>query len=147
VIRALLDVIEFTGDYAALGRKLNPSISPKQARESIKLLEKLQLIIKNDKGVYKPTEKSVTSGQVIQNELIKEYQFKSLDLAKTIILKNASKPQNIYNNVISVSSDGYKKIESHLQKFKSEIRSIVHKDNKSAEFVCQLNIQLFQNTK
>ena len=51
--------------------------------------------------------------------------------------------QNVSTNMISLSPEAYRRIETRLQKFKAEVRSIVHKDDKPAEWVYLLNLQLF----
>ena len=67
-----------------------------------------------------------------------------LDLAKQALLKKPENiSQNISTNVISVSKEGYEQINRKIERFRSEIRSLVHKDEKPSECVCQLNIQLF----
>ncbi len=142
-IRAILDIYDFKDDYTALGKKIFPPISAKKAEESIALLLKLGLIKKNTNGFYKPTEKSISTGSYIQNELIKQYQMKCIDLARIVLLKNRKKPQNISTNTISISETGYKRLEKKLQQFKAEIRSMVHKDEHPADRVYQFNIQLF----
>ena len=60
---------------------------------------------------------------------------KCLELAKTAIIKNESMPQTIATNTISISAEGYKRLEKKIHKFRSEVRAIVHKDEKKAEKV------------
>lgn len=146
-IRAILNIYDFSGDYKGLAQKVFPNISPKQAKESIKLLEKLKLIKKDEHGHYKLTENSISTPDYIKNDLVKQYQMKCLDLAKTAIIINESLPQTITTNTISVSEEGYKLIEKKIHKFRSEVRSLIHKDENKAEKVYQLGIQLFPNSK
>jgi uncharacterized protein (TIGR02147 family) len=68
-------------------------------------------------------------------------------MVKQSLVKTASGPQTISTNVISISNTAYKRIEKKIEKFRSEIRSLVHKDEKPAESVYQLDIALFPNSK
>ncbi len=145
-IRAILNYYTFSGDYKELAKKVFPSISVAQAKESVHLLEKLHLIEKDDEGNYQLTDNSISAPEYIRNDLIKQYQMKCLDLAKNSIIKNGSHPQTIATNTISISNEGYKRLEKKINKFRSEVRSLVHKDEHTAEKVYQLNIQLFPNS-
>lgn len=145
-IRAILNIIDFSGNYKELSKKVFPNITTKQARESIQLLKKLNLIEKNKDGLYKVTDISISAPEYIRNDLIKHYQMKSLDLAKISISMDHSIPQTISTNTISISKEGYKRLEKKIHKFRSEVRSLVHKDEDEPDRVYQLGIQLFPNS-
>jgi uncharacterized protein (TIGR02147 family) len=144
---AVLDIIDFKDSYADLAKKLNPPITAKQARESIALLRKLGLIKKNERGFLKPVDRSITTGSYVKNALISQYQAKCLDLAKRAIASEAMGPKNFSTMTLRISKDAYKVLEKRLQSFKAEVRSIAHKDEKPAEVVYQVNIQVFPNSR
>lgn len=145
-IRAILNYYKFSGDYKKLAKMVFPPISVTQAKESVSLMERLKLIEKDNKGYYHLTNNSISAPEYIRNDLIKQYQIKCLDLAKNSIIKNDSQPQTIATNTISISKAGYKRLEKKIHKFRSEVRSLVHKDENCAERVYQINIQLFPNS-
>jgi uncharacterized protein (TIGR02147 family) len=147
VIRALLDIMDFSDDYAALSKKVFPTITVSEAKSSITLLKDLGLIAKNDKGFYKPTDKSITTPDFIRDELVKSYQLNCLDMAKTAMMKGNVKPFSVNTNMISISQNGYKRLEKQIIKFRSEVRSLVHKDEEPAENVFLLNITLIPTSK
>lgn len=146
-IRALLYIYDFDNNYIQLAKRVFPPITTKQAKESITLLKKLQLIAKDGNGYYKPTDKSITTSDYIRNEIILQYQLKCLELAKSAIVKNKKQKQLITTNTISISEKGLNLIEKKIQKFRSEIRSLVHKDENRADKVYQLDILMFPNSK
>lgn len=147
VIRALLHIYDFKDDYAGLARKVFPPICARQVRESIALLEKLNLIAKNDNDFFKPTEKSIATSDGVRDELIRHYQLSCLEMAKNALLQNSSNPQSISTNVISISPEGFRRLEKKINQFRAEVRSLVHKDAKQAERVFQLDIMLFPNSR
>ena len=147
VIRALLHIHDFKDDYARLARAVFPPITVKQAKESVAILQKLNLIAKNAHGFYKPTEQSIATPDGVRDELIKHYQLSCLEMAKQSLLKNSSLPQTISTNVISISHEGYKRVEKKIKKFRSEIRALVHKDEHPAERVYQMDFLLFPNSR
>jgi uncharacterized protein (TIGR02147 family) len=148
VIRALLDVMDFQDDYKELARVLYPPISLLKVKESIQLLKNLDLVIKDEKGCWRPSQKSITTSDYLKNELIFNYQMQCLELAKHALLKRQNNmPRNISTNILSVSAPTYERINKKIEKFRSEIRSLVHKDDQPSDYVYQLNIQLFPSAK
>jgi uncharacterized protein (TIGR02147 family) len=147
VIRALLNIIEFKGDYAQLSRMVYPEITAGQARESVKLMLDLGLIVKNDSGVYRPTESAISTPDFIRDDLVRQYQLAVHENARLTIMHPPKECSIIATNVISMSSNCYKQIEKAIKKFRSEIRSLVHKDDHPADRVFQLNLYLYPNSK
>lgn len=143
VIRAILDVIDFKDDYAGLGKALIPQVTPKKVRESITLLKSLNLIRLDQRGFWKPSDKSIATSDFIKDELIYYYQAQCLELARQALVNHNGRRQNISTNIISISNAGFQRINKKIEKFRAEIRSLVHKDGNPSDGVYQLNIQLF----
>ena len=147
VIRALLDVMDFKDDYKSLSKSLCPRVSIKKVMESISLLKRLGLIKLDDNGYWRPSDKSIVTSNYLKDDFVLQYQIQCLELAKQALLKRLGQPQKISTNIISLSNDCYIRIQKKIDKFKGEIRSLVHKDNKPSDFVYQMNIQLFPSAK
>ncbi len=146
VVRALIAIIPFTQDYAALARMIWPPITPKLCKDSVKLLQDLELIQKEADGIWKPTQKAISTPPYAGEEYVRNYQLKCLDLAKHAIMHNRTMPQSISTNTLYVSAQGYQRIQKRIEKLRSEVRSLVHKDSDPADRVCQLDILLFPNS-
>lgn len=140
---SLLDVLDFTDDYQGLAKRIFPAITAAQARESVALLGKLGLIRRTEDGFWKPTAKTLDSGSYVQNELVRQYQLQCLELSKRAMLLDHRAARNFSTVTLSVSKAGCELIEKKLQKFKSEARSIAHREAVPADRVYQLNIQYF----
>jgi uncharacterized protein (TIGR02147 family) len=142
VVRAILDIIEFDDDYAALARSIIPPVKVNRIRESVKLLAGLGLIAKNKQGFFKPTDKVLSTLPFARDPIVHQFQVQSLEAALRAFLSGNKQPHRVMTKTISISEQGYKRIERHLDKFNSEIRSIVHKDEQQADRVYQLTITL-----
>jgi uncharacterized protein (TIGR02147 family) len=143
VIKAVLEVFDFRGDYKELAKQLLPAITAKQAKASIKLLLDLGLVQKNSKGLYKPTDKVISTGAFAQEDIIRQFQAKCFEAARFAAVCRQKQPKRMLTKTISISADGYKRLEKRLEKFSSEVRTIVHKDELPADRVYQLSIALF----
>jgi uncharacterized protein (TIGR02147 family) len=147
VIRAILDVFDFIDDFKRLANMVIPPITVPQAKRSIKLLLSLNLIRPNEKGFLKPTEESVQTEEYVHDEIIKHHQAQSMEMAKLTLLGNNDQPTDYSTSILSISEEGLKKIQKRLAKFRDEIRALVHNDDKAADRVYHLDIQLFPNSK
>ncbi len=146
-IRALLNIVDFKNDYTALAKSVLPPITKKQAIESVKLLKSLHLVSTDAKGFLRPTDQIIKTPDYLKDEIIKRYQAHSLELGRLRLLKNTNIPQSITTNIISISDRGYNRIEKRIQKFRSEIRALVHKDEGRISKVYHFDILLFPNSK
>lgn len=142
-VRALLDIIDFKNDYKSLANRIFPQISLKQAKETIALLKQLGMIAENENGFLKPTDKVISSGNLIQDELIKQFQMKCLEHAKNVLACNSDQAHRNITLTISLSGEAFDSVSERIQQFKSEIRTIVQKDEKPASRVYHININLF----
>lgn len=143
VIRAMLDVFDICDDYAAIATKVVPPITIRQAEDSIRLLESLGLIAKNEKGFYKPTEKTLVTPEFVQDELVLQYQMSCFKIAHESIRKSYKQPKHVSTNTISISHNGYKRLQKQIHKFRAQVRSLVHKDETPAETVYQICLAAF----
>jgi uncharacterized protein (TIGR02147 family) len=149
VVRAILNIVDFKkdSDYLKLAYQVFPHLTENQARKSIELLLDLGLVKENSQGFIKPTSKAITTGAYAADEIIKQYQLKSFDIAKEAILKNQSHSQRVITKMVSISEEGYERILKNLEAFNSIVDSVVQKDEKPADRVYQLNIALFPHSK
>jgi uncharacterized protein (TIGR02147 family) len=146
-IRALLEIFDFRGDYAWLAKKLNPSITPREARSAVTLLNKLGIIKKNASGVFKPAEKSISAPQNIKDDLIRHYQLKFLNLAQTVLAQRSGEMSFSSTNTISISERGHKRLLQLTKKFQDQVRSLVHKDEDAPSKVLQIGVVMYPLSK
>lgn len=146
VIRELLETFDFRNDYTMLAQKIDPPISQKQAKESIALLKKLQLIEENSNGVLKPTDRVITTADNVQHHLVEQYQLLLLERARDRIVtnKNGHKTNTM---TIAVSRDGLDHVLEHMKQFRSTVRSIAHKDEFRDKKVYEVVLHIHTQSK
>jgi uncharacterized protein (TIGR02147 family) len=143
-VLSILDIHDFRGDVADLAKRVQPVITPAQARESIALLAKLGLIQRRADGVWKASDKTLDAGGYVQDELLKQFQLQCMELAKKSLIRQNPKSTRSFSTVtVSVSGPASDLIEKKLQKFKAEVRAIAHKDDLPADRVYHLNLHYF----
>lgn len=147
VIRALLNIIDFKDDYANLARKVFPPVTVSEAKGAVQLLLEFELIAPDDNGFLRPTQKTISAPECVRDELIRQYQLSCLDHARDAVIKPDDKHRIIATNTISISERGYNRLITKINKFRSEVRALVNKDEEPAEKVYQITITFIPVSK
>lgn len=146
-IRSLLEIIDFKNEYVSLARTLNPEITVRQAKGSIALLKKLGLVKENEQGFLKPADRVLTTGESVKDLLIRQYQAANLKLGCQAIFDSDKNPCKTLTYTMHISDRGYKRVIARMEQFRSELRSIIHKDEDAPNRVYQMNVQIFSKSK
>jgi len=127
-IRAVLAIENHGDDWAALAKRVMPEITPGQAKTSVELMRELGLIRQVD-GFWKPTDKALSSGDDIRDQLVLQLQAQQFELARTAITTRCELPKDISTNTMSISSKGFEQLKRRIADFRSEVRSIIQNDD------------------
>lgn len=141
-IRSIIDMYPFKDDYKWLAKKVFPSITPKQAKKSIQLLEQLGLIKRNKDRTFQVTNKNITTGDEVTNLALQNYHKATAELAADSISQLPKDKRNISGLTIGISQETYEQICTQIKEFRAKIVKIVDMDNKS-DMVYRLTFQLF----
>jgi uncharacterized protein (TIGR02147 family) len=143
VIRELVTIVPFAADYKKLASAVEPPITPKLARESVKLLLELGMVRKNEKtGLYQQTDAYITTRDTVVSLGVNKFQRETMDLALKSHENDDRQTRDFSSLTIGISSKGFEKIKSELKDFRSYVGRIVEEDN-PADRVYQINFQLF----
>lgn len=136
-----LERISDSSDFAKLGKLFTPRLSAKEIKESLALLEKMEILRKNDAGEYCIVNSFLS---LIQDESIhvQNYLLNSIKSAKEALENLPRSDREIATMILTVSEDGYNKINKKLIHLRKEINEIVAQDD-DINRICQVNIHLF----
>lgn len=132
-VRALLGLVDLGDEPKKVASLLSPSITEAQAKDALGLLRDLELIAKDEHGFWKPTNHSLSTGESSRAELIRQLQSQQLGLVQRAVLQPDHEPgQVVATNTITISEEGLELVKKRVERFRSELRSIVHKDQSAA---------------
>ena len=146
VIRELLAFHPFVDDYRELARLLEPPISTAEAQKAVKLLEELNLIRKNEAGVYGKTDPVITSGYDTRSLAVNQFIIETLDLAKGALDKLPRDERSLSALTLSLPEDGYAMIEEKIKTFRRELLELA-RNCTDPKRVIQVNFQIFPVTR
>lgn len=145
-IRSLLGYYKFSGNYAALAKKLSPSITAKQAKESIRLLTDLGFIFKNADGVYELKDKVITTGEKWRSAAIRAFQEETIQLARESLDRHPKEARDVSTITVAVSHEDLQEIRERAREFRRSILQM-KTNNKQSDVVYQVNVQIVPLTE
>ncbi|MCR5029496.1 MAG: TIGR02147 family protein, partial [Fibrobacter sp.] len=142
VVRSLIGMYGFTGDFASLAKSVHPAITVDEAKESVELLEKCNLIEKKEDGSYVLVSKDITTGDRTSKIALRGFHQRCLALGAESIDRDPPTMRNISGLTLGISQAGYEKIVERMSAFRKEIAQIADED-KDADKVYQMQLLLF----
>lgn len=141
-VYALLDCVDFRGDFVALAKMIDPPITPVQAKASIDLLLQLELIRKQSDGRYVQTHQSLTSGESWRSMAVHAFQKGTLQLALHSLESHPRDVRDFSTLTMSLSHKDLDKVRDLIRQFRESVVKVVQ-ESEPADRVYQMNLQLF----
>ena len=141
-VRELVAIHPIKDDYKQISRMIQPSITPREAQQSIETLLKLGLIRKNSYGHYEQVKQAITSGDIWRSVAIHQFQMDTFDLAKEALNSFDASERDISTLTMSISEEYFGLIRERIKQFRNELITLVTSGKKPSR-VYQLNVALF----
>jgi len=145
VVRSVLEYFDFKNDYSLLGRQLSPSITAKEARASVQLLEELNLIRRDEAGRYRLTDTAITTGEEWKSVAIAAYQEQTIRLSYESVERHERSLRDVSTVTMNISPADFDEIRRRITEFRRSLISFVN-ESSDPDRTYQLNIQLFPLT-
>jgi uncharacterized protein (TIGR02147 family) len=145
-IRELLACFEFTGDFADLGRRVQPAISGAKARRAVEELERIGFVKKNGAGVYERIEPVWTTNREMESVAVNKMQMAMLDRAREAYDRFGREARDMSTLTLSVSDDEYRRMTGELALLRNRFLEMA-RNSQRPDRVYQLNVSLFPLSK
>jgi uncharacterized protein (TIGR02147 family) len=142
VVRELIALKPFRGDFKALAAMVNPPITAAEARKSVELLERLELIRKGMDGAYERTDAAISAGDAISKALLGAFQLQAMDLARHAMENLPSGTRNFSTLTMSVSGPTYLAMLEELRAFRRRLLEMAEA-SEQADRVYHMNFHVF----
>jgi uncharacterized protein (TIGR02147 family) len=142
VVRELVCAHDFKDDFSALGRAVLPRIGAVQARQAVRLLEKLGLIRRNGKGIFEQTMAAITADDGVTTLSQREYVATMMRRAGDAVYTFEKQQRHTSTVTVGISQPTYEVLAAEIEAFKDRVKKIVSQDP-SFSRVYQFNVALF----
>lgn len=147
VVRELVGLPEFKSDPEWISDQIMPRIRPEQAKKSLELLERLGLILWDEKNNrYVQTEKRIVTGQRVRGIGFTRYHQHMIDMGKESLTRVPGSARDISAVTVSVDLITYQKMKAMAHEFQMKMLDVAETASEP-DRIYQLNIQLFPFTK
>lgn len=120
-IHSLLSFYDWKEGYAKLAKRLSPAVTHKEAKESIQLLTKLNLIAPDSQGFLRPTNVNVSTGESWKSTAIHAFQKETIELSKESLDRHAKELRDISTVTLELN---HKDLDLVRQKVKDLRKSL-----------------------
>jgi uncharacterized protein (TIGR02147 family) len=142
VVRSLIDLYGYCGDYRELSRRLFPAVSPGKVRKSVALLERLGFIRRDEAGGYVLVDKSIATAPEVVSLAVLDYHAKAGELAIKALMELPRSKRNFSAVTLGISEATYDRMCQEIEEFRLRLQRLAEEDC-GADRVYQLNFQLF----
>ncbi|MBN1759925.1 MAG: TIGR02147 family protein [Chitinispirillaceae bacterium] len=142
VIRELVTMYDFQGDFKKIASIIRPQILPSDAKAAVNLLLRLKLLKKMDNGTYKQKDPLLVADTTVVSLALQAYTASIIDHSKNALKDIASNERHISGMTMGISPATYSLMAAEIEAFKDRIKIIASKEKKGS-VVYQMNISLF----
>lgn len=140
-IRELVGIVDFKENYGSLAKMVTPAISPREARQSIKLLLELGLIQKKN-GKYHQVDRVITTGDEVRSLAVGNFHKENLDLAKGAMSTCPPDKRDLSCLVLSLSPEAMGAVKSEIKAFRKKLLAIAN-DGMARKHIYHVSFQMF----
>jgi uncharacterized protein (TIGR02147 family) len=142
VIRELICLYDFQDNWDLMAKSVKPQITAREAKQSVLLMMRLNLIKKYKNGTYHETNTAITGGNDVVTRARRSFNSTMVLLAHDANESMPSTLRNVSGLTMGISKSCYDVLLAELAAFKERIIGIVDRD-KGGTQVYQFNFQLF----
>ncbi|MBN1308046.1 MAG: TIGR02147 family protein [Chitinispirillaceae bacterium] len=146
VIHDILSYYRFRGDYRELAKMVEPSITAREAKNSIQLLERLKFIEKAEDGTYVCRRPGISAYSEGRSVVLSAYAETMIERARHALEKMRDEERVISWAGFSVSAETFKLMKEESRAFRKKLVEIARNDC-SPERAFHLNLQIFPVSK
>jgi uncharacterized protein (TIGR02147 family) len=142
-VRALLDTGDFGDDAGAIACRLNPPITPAEARRSLDLLSSLGFLRKDERGFWRVTDAHITTGAKWRSSAIKAYQKETIELSAASLDRDPPEMRDVSSLTLSIDRECFDDIREMLRQTRALIvKRVDEMGDRPRDRVYQVNMQL-----
>lgn len=142
-IREMISLPFFKEDPIWIANILQPAINVKQADRSLKLLQRLNLVQRDENGLLRVTSKAISSEYEMKTLSLRNFSLEMIDRARESLENVPVEKREISGLTMGVSDECIERIKQRIRIFKEELISMIVDDKNESKSVYQMNVQFF----
>ncbi|MDB9744140.1 TIGR02147 family protein [Fibrobacterales bacterium] len=143
----ILNIQDLESGAKLLSKLITPSVTTIKIKKSLKLLESLNLISKDQQQYWKPTNQSIFSSGPKGGDInsIRSFQSQMMKLATDHLEITPPEERTTLSSTMSISQEGMERIQHFLTKMQKNLINLIESDE-NEDRIYQFNLQFFPLT-
>lgn len=135
LVRALLLLEPSDGNWNALARRSLLPISGAEVKKTIAVLRRLGMVVQDEDGFWRVAQQSLSTGTGVDDKILRQAQMVQLEHIRDDLLHDPEgrPPRKVTTSVVSISGPGLDRILVRMDRLRSEIRALAHRDPHPAD--------------
>lgn len=135
LVRALLLLEPSDGNWDALARRSLLPISGAEVKKTVAVLRRLGMVVQAEDGFWRVAQQSLSTGTGVDDKILRQAQMVQLEHIRDDLLHDPEgrPPRKVTTSVVSISGPGLDRILVRMDRLRSEIRALAHRDPHPAD--------------
>ncbi|MCM2277395.1 MAG: TIGR02147 family protein [Oligoflexia bacterium] len=146
VIREMVLLRDFKAEPGWIAGRLGNRVTPKEAQESLELLERLEFVIRGADGRYRQSEPLISTSDEISSLLIRDLHKQFVELGVESLFRDAIEEREMNGLTLAVSRARVPELKQAIKNFRKELNRAFTAEEVEGD-VYHLVINLFPVTR
>ena len=146
-LRELIGLEHFKEDPSWIAETMIPRITPAQARRALELLQRLNLVERDEQGRLRAKDGAVSSGAEVVSLAVSSYHKQMIQSAMDAIEEIRGKERDISSVTMTMNDENMQMVKEEIKQFRRRLLALAEDKAHEHNRVYQLNVQLFPLTK
>ncbi len=146
-IREMVNLTDFQEDPRWIADNLQPTISPQQAAQALKVLMKLKMLERDGAKRLHQVNPIVSTAADVQSLAVSNFHKEMMNIAALSLMTVPRSERDVTSVTVGVSQRQLPGVKKRIERFREELLKTIEAADKPSERIYQLNIQLFPLTK
>jgi uncharacterized protein (TIGR02147 family) len=145
-LRELLYFHPCKDDFKSLGKKLSPAVPEKDVKKALLLMEKLGMVVRDDRGYFRQSAKLISTPDFGGSLLVDNFQMAMMKLAVEALDRHPRERRDFSTLTVTLSEKSLDAVKTAMKALRQCILGLAEKDE-AVDRVYQVNMQMFPLTE
>mgnify|MGYP000918236549 FL=1 len=141
-VRELSARVDFVEDPRWIAQQILPAITTKQAKSALETLERLGLLVRDEKGRLTRGEPSLTTGHEVRSVVVPAYHRQMIERAGGSVDRVPPEERDVSALTVCIKQQSLEELKQRIRRFREDLLELCDRESEP-ERVYQLCVQLF----
>jgi len=142
VVRALASLDAIPQEPETIANSCRPPLAPEQAKESLALLQQLQLLVRGSDGRLRPSDPHLAAHESLPLELLRSWHAQAMEQGRRALAEIPPTERDVSTMTLALSASDLPTVRSWVVDLRRQVRALAASTT-NPDRVFQVNVQFF----